>query len=114
MLSERSQIAYCRLPVRHHLTSFQRLRPRQSEPIPPILNNARLQWVTLYLGRAPYQGILTLSQQRAAGEAEMGTDVDVNLYKVREMDPNPLLQRLIDAYDANFPEEVFPDGGAEV
>ena len=85
-----------------------------TEPIPPILNKARLQWVTLYLGRAPYQGILTLSQQRAAGEAEMDTDVDVNLYKVREMELDPLLQRLIDAYDADFPEEVFPDGGAEV
>lgn len=32
-------------------------------PVPPILNNARLEWVSLYLGREPYRGISRLSEQ---------------------------------------------------
>ena len=32
-------------------------------PVPPILNNARLEWVSLYLGREPYNGICKPSEQ---------------------------------------------------
>ncbi len=33
------------------------------EPVPPILNNACIGWVSLYLGRKPYMGISKLSEQ---------------------------------------------------
>lgn len=75
-----------------------------NNPVPPILNNAKIEWVSLYLGRKPYRGISRLSEQWAEAEEFDGYEVDVHLYKVREMEPTPLLQRLIDAYDADYPE----------
>lgn len=75
-----------------------------NDPVPPILNNARLEWVSLYLGRKPYRGISTLSEQWTEAETFDACESDVHLYKVREMEPDPLLQRLIDAYDADYPE----------
>ncbi len=87
-------------------------------PVPPILNNARLEWVSLYLGREPYRGISRLSEQWAESEDFDGVEADVHLYKVREMDRTPLLQKLIDAYDQDYPEatheEASPDETTEV
>ncbi len=37
----------------------------------------------------------------------------MNLYKVREMDPDPLLQRLIDAYDADCTETTPEEDGTD-
>ena len=34
-----------------------------TEPIPPMLNNARLEWVSIYLGRKPYEGVIQLREQ---------------------------------------------------
>ena len=75
-----------------------------NNPIPPILNNARIEWVSLYLGKQPYRGISKLSEQWTEAEDFDGCENDVHLYKVREMEANPLLQRLIDAYEADYPE----------
>ena len=75
-----------------------------NNPIPPILNNARIEWVSLYLGKQPYRGISRLSEQWAEAEVFDDCENDVHLYKVREMETNPLLQRLIDAYEADYPE----------
>lgn len=75
-----------------------------NDPVPPLLNNARLEWVSLYLGRKPYRGISTLSEQWTEAETFDACESDVHLYKVREMGPDPLLQRLIDAYDADHLE----------
>ena len=87
-------------------------------PVPPILNNARIEWVSLYLGRKPYEGISRLSEQWVEAEDFDGLDADVHLYKVREMEHDPLLQRLIDAYDKDYPEaahkEAIPDDSTEV
>lgn len=69
-----------------------------------MLNNARLEWVSLYLGRKPYRGISKLSQQWTEAETFDACESDVHLYKVRGMEPDSLLQRLIDAYDADYPE----------
>ncbi len=76
-----------------------------SEPVPPILNNARLYWASLYVGKAPYAGIRKLSEQWANADEFDGFEGDTHLYKVREMETDPLVQRLIDAYDADYPEE---------
>ena len=72
------------------------------QPIPPILNNARLEWVSLYIGRTPYRGISRLSEQWDEGFE--GIDIDVHLYKLREMESSPLLRKLLDAYDEDHPE----------
>ena len=73
-------------------------------PTPPILNNAIIEWVTLYLGREPYHGITALSEQLDDISEFDGYEADINLYKVREMEQTELLQRLIGAYDEDFPE----------
>ena len=73
-------------------------------PTPPILNNAIIEWVTLYLGREPYNGIIALSEQWADVSEFDGFEADINLYKIREMEQTDLLQRLIAAYDEDFPE----------
>ena len=75
-----------------------------NDPKPPILNNAMIEWVSLYLGREPYKGLLRLSEQWAKSEEFDGIEGDVRLFKVREMEKDALLQRLIDAYDIDFLE----------
>ena len=82
-------------------------------PVPPILNNAHLEWVSLYLGRTPYRGITMLSEQWDKAEDFDGCEADVHLYKVREMERIPLLQRLIEAYDADYPEKNDEDTTAD-
>ena len=72
-------------------------------PEPPILNNARVNWVSLYLGRMPYEGISRLSEQWASAESWADVDRDVHLFEVRNMEPHPALQRLIEAYDLDHP-----------
>ncbi len=88
------------------------------EPKPPILNNARIEWVTLYLGRKPYDGLTRLSQQWKSMEEFDGYETDIHLFKLREMSADPLLQCLIDAYDTDFPQpsggEVDSNGSTEV
>ena len=77
-----------------------------TDPVPPILNNAVIEWVSLYLGREPYRGISQLSEQWLNREEFDGYEFDVHLYKIREMEKNELLDRLIGAYDAAFPVET--------
>ena len=76
-----------------------------NDPKPPILNNAVIEWVSLYLGRKPYEGISELSQQWLNTNEYDGNNMDIHLYKVREMERDALLQRLIDAYEVDFPED---------
>lgn len=76
----------------------------QKNPVPPILNCAEIKWISLYLGRKPYEGCFQLTQQADDTEDSNIEKYDVNLVKVREADPYPLLQRLIEAYDADCPE----------
>ena len=91
----RATLAACRKDMEVRLVT---------ETKPPILNNARMEWVSLYLGRKPYEGYLKLSDQRRENDSD-GLDCDVHLLRVREMDHDPLLQQLIDAYDADYPAE---------
>ena len=78
--------------------------------IPPILNSARIGWVSLYLGRESYQGISKLSEQWEESEDFDGFEANVRLYKIREMEDTPLLRRLIEAYDADYPMEMGDNG----
>lgn len=70
-----------------------------NRPVPPLLNNAVVEWVSLYLGKEPYKGINMLSEQWVETEEYDGIEADVHLYKVREMEENPVLKRLITAFD---------------
>ena len=88
----RATLAACRKEMQVRLAA---------EPVPPILNNARMEWVSLYLGRKPYEGCLKLSDQRSE-ENPGGIDCDVHLVQVREAGPDPLLRRLLDAYGSDF------------
>ena len=76
-----------------------------NNPVLPILNNALLEWVSLYLGRKPYRGFSRLSEQWENPDDFDGYEADVHLYRVREMETDTLLQRLIAAYDSDYPEE---------
>ncbi len=78
---------------------------------PPILNNARIEWISLYLGREQYKGNDRLSEQWSEEEGFDGIESDIHLYKVREMDADPLLQKLMDAYDADFPVAQYEGAG---
>ena len=70
-----------------------------------MLNNARLEWISIHLGRKPYEGVIQLSEQMVnESENENVGKYDVHLFKAREAEPNPLLHKLIDAYDADCPE----------
>ena len=76
------------------------------QPFPPILNNARICWSSLYIGKQPYVGIQKLSEQWMNADEYDGLEGDVHLYDLRKMKPTELLQKLIDAYDADNPEET--------
>lgn len=73
------------------------------QPVPPILNNARIYWSSLYIGSAPYVGIQRLSEQWMNADEYDGVEGDVHLYDIRKMEQTSLLQKLIDAYDADRP-----------
>ena len=83
-------------------------------PEPPILNNARIEWVSIYLGRKPYTGLTCLSKQWKDAAEYDGHEDDVCLYRPREMEPDPLLQKLVEAYDRDFPagSDISEDGGS--
>ena len=73
-------------------------------PKPPILNNAIINWVTLYLGRKPYAGCKKVSEQWIGNEDYDGVDTDIKMYEVRNMEKNDVLEMLIEAYDKDCPE----------
>lgn len=93
----RATLAACRMDLRVLIAS---------NPVPPILNNARIDWVSLYLGQSPYVGISRLSEQWASSEDYDGLESDVHLVKVREMLPNPVLQKMVACYEQ---DSIFSD-----
>ena len=70
------------------------------DPMPPILNNADVEWASIYIGRDPFAGRTEIDECYKS-EPEDGTFLHLNLYKAREMEANPVLDRLIEAYDAD-------------
>ena len=65
---------------------LEKLSHITDDPVPPILNNADIEWVSLYLGREPYRGISQLSEQWLDNKDFDGNEFDVHLYKIREME----------------------------
>lgn len=66
-------------------------------PVPPILNNAIVEWVSLYVGKDGYKGPRNLRDMAFVDEAASDDlEMDTHLYDLRTVD-NPLAQRLLDA-----------------
>ena len=89
----------------------------KGDPHLPILNSARVEWVSLYIGRRPFTGIdhlhlmnaeLDTSEADVAkGGNEVGKDEfdhDTHLFNLRALD-DPLCEQLAAAYDEDFPEK---------
>ena len=69
--------------------------------VPPVLNKAEVEWVSLYVGKQPYQGDDNIQSNFAVDDK---LDFDIHLYKLREMEGNPVIERMICAYDADYAE----------
>lgn len=69
---------------------------------PPILNCAKVFWTSLFLGRKPYSGLRTLSEQWIK-EEKPGEEVDTHLHIVREAEESEIRAKLLSAYDEDYP-----------
>ena len=69
--------------------------------VPPVLNKAEVEWISLYVGKQPYQGDDNIQSNFAVDDK---LDFDIHLYKLREMEGNPVIERMICAYDADYAE----------
>lgn len=70
------------------------------EPMPPILNNAQIEWVSLYVGKKPFEGKADIQTDSITQNGENVT-IDIHLCEARELQSDPLIAKLIDAYDAD-------------
>ena len=67
-------------------------------PPPPLLCNARIEWVSIYIGKKGFEGLTKLSR-KCEGEDLEGLDFDCHLVEAREKTDDPFLQKLIQAFD---------------
>lgn len=68
-------------------------------PVPPILNNAKVEWLSLYVGRAKFTGPTNLRSMAIAGSNPSDDlDMDAHLYDLRSMD-DPLAVMLVEVAD---------------
>ncbi len=69
------------------------------QPVSPILNNAHIEWVSLYVGRKGFKGPKNLRSMAIIDEKTSDDfELDTHLYDLRSID-NPLVQRLLNAVD---------------
>ena len=71
-----------------------------TKPLPPVLNNAYVDWVTIYVGKNDFQGRRNIGATYVEGENDL-LDMDIHLYEARKMEEKPLMQKLVEAYDAD-------------
>ena len=80
----------------------------KKEPKTMILNNARIQWLSLYVGKKEWSGTTKLLQHKEQTTDDDGAiDLDTHFINVREMAEatnDPLLKLLLEVADAEFPE----------
>ena len=69
-----------------------------NKAVPPVLNKAEVEWISLYVGRKPFHGGDNIQSNYAADDE---VDFDIHLYKLREMEDNPVIRRMIHAYEAD-------------
>lgn len=63
--------------------------------IPPFLNVARIEWVSLYTGQRAFAGPSNVNSIVENGE---GLELDTHLFRIREME-HPVVRRLIEAVE---------------
>ena len=66
--------------------------------VPPILNKADVEWLSLYVGRKAFEGGDNIQSNY---DVDDKADFDIHLYKLREMEDNPVIGRIICAYEAD-------------
>ena len=64
-------------------------------PVPPIMNNASVEWVSLYLGEEPFTGSLSLKDMILDGEE---INLSAHVIEVRKLD-DPRAMKLVEAWD---------------
>lgn len=69
------------------------------DPIPPILNNAYIEHVSIYVGKEEYQGGRNFVNSYENGK-EDSVRFDLHLYEAQKME-NLLIGKLLEAYDAD-------------
>lgn len=69
------------------------------EAVPPVLNKSEVEWISLYVGKQTYQGGNNIRSNFAVDD---NVDFDIHLYKLREMEDNPVIERMICTYDADY------------
>lgn len=82
------------------------------EPMQPILNNSQIEWVSLYVGKKPFEGkadIQTDSTPQNGGNMTL----DIHLCEARDLLSDPLIAKLIDAYDADCTAESDQNSNME-
>lgn len=88
------------------LASRERMKVMmEKEPKAMLLNNARPQWVTLYVGKKPWKGTSKLSKHKGLSVEDEPLEMDSHFLNARESD-DPLLKRLIEAFDADNPTDT--------
>lgn len=70
----------------------------RNEAVPPILNKADVEWISLYVGRKPFEGGDNIRSNYVADDE---VDFDIHLYRLREMEDNPVIERMIHAYEVD-------------
>ena len=70
----------------------------RNEAVPPILNKADVEWLSLYVGRKPFEGGDNIQSNY---DVDDKADFDIHLYRLREMEGNPVIRRMIHAYEAD-------------
>ena len=66
--------------------------------VPPILNKADVEWLSLYVGRKAFEGGDNIQSNY---DVDDKADFDIHLYRLREMEDNPVIERMIHAYEAD-------------
>lgn len=70
----------------------------RNEAVPPILNKADVEWISLYVGRKAFEGGDNIQSNY---DVDDKADFDIHLYRLREMEGNPVIERMIHAYEAD-------------
>ena len=74
-------------------------------PVPPLLNMADVEWVTLYMGKNPFIGCYRIDQGYKKGETPELVH-DTAFYRLREMVQTSAIQGLLAAFDEDAEEKL--------
>ena len=90
----RSTIAACRYAAEVMIQDY---------PPPPYLCTAKVEWITIYVGRNEFCG-LTKFSKKCVGNILEGYEFDCHVLQAREMKEDLFLSKLVAAYDEDNPD----------